>query len=863
MAKSFKKAIACLLAVLMVAFSLPFSALAAAKEPGTKVGEYEPDIQLQFSPFYDATAGYYNVKTATTATCVNDTVLKDAAITYDEAAGTLTLKKEDINAVDSYWDLGNPVDEDLQYQTGDVFALTVRMDNIDYAWGANVYIRFSDNLTPAGLYSVTKTGRGGFTKYGIGTEEEMLAAQSEQGCDTSKKELGFEVPLVDFSASGLYEGMNDSVFGDFSAIEEDKFYEEGSGMSKQQISASYVMGGETTDVGHLHRDDFYDIENHELTDQGYTYLHQAIMATFVFEITGDPTGIKFELADPYAENYGVLNGAYLIAKMSDGTTGADKTTYAVNRYDVNKKDNTGDTINPGSTKMSFMGKNVNWKTEETKYNITFKDKDGQVMQEYSKEYDEGAAVTIPDLPVKAYDSDYHYSYAWDKTPSPTAVAEAVYQVVETKTPHSYTDQVTQEATCVSPGKTLYTCKVNGEEHSYTDETKPEATGQHTPGEVKQENVKPATKTEKGSYEEVTYCDVCKQPYKRETKEIDKIKVNVQVTKTDLGYVTGLETGDNMLEFGQEYTVTAVDSAGTFKYWELNGNIVSEDRTYTSVAYSDVVLTPIFADDTTAANITVTFYDKYGNTVKQYKDMSKEDYQAAIAKDYDSLVGPSYPSYKFVEWEKSKEELLALEHSTTVWGVYEEEKTGQYTVTTDAELDLPAGIENGQIPYDTLVTVSDERAKSWKIGETTVAYGTSYSFYVGSDIEVQPVYEEAEAVASTTIIGANLVNGSDYKYNIVATRNIPEGYELVDYGFVYGKNLTDEELDLDKVGDTAASGATVKAAHAGARNATTNEFALNYGITTKSAPVTAKSFVIVRKDGTTQIIYSDRFEKAYN
>ena len=184
--------------------------------------------------------------------------------------------------------------------------------------------------------------------------------------------------------------------------------------------------------------------------------------------------------------------------------------------------------------------------------------------------------------------------------------------------------------------------------------------------------------------------------------------------------------------------------------------------------------------------------------------------------------------------------------------------------TNATLILPDGIVNGQIPYDTQVTVKDDNATAWRIGEATVAYGTEYTFYVGSDVVVSPVYEAVEEKATTTIIGASLVGDSDFKYNIVATRNIPDGYEVIDYGFVYGKNLTNEDLDLDKVGQNGsnANSGAVKAVHAGTRNLNTNEFALNYGITAKNAPITAKSFVTVVKGDKTEIVYSDMFVQNY-
>lgn len=49
----------------------------------------------------------------------------------------------------------------------------------------------------------------------------------------------------------------------------------------------------------------------------------------------------------------------------------------------------------------------------------------------------------------------------------------------------------------------------------------QATGDHTPGEAVQENVKASTCEKEGSYEEVVYCTVCKNELSRETKAIAK------------------------------------------------------------------------------------------------------------------------------------------------------------------------------------------------------------------------------------------------------------------------------------------------------------------------------------------------------
>jgi hypothetical protein len=444
--------------------------------------------------------------------------------------------------------------------------------------------------------------------------------------------------------------------------------------------------------------------------------------------------------------------------------------------------------------------------------------------------------------------------------------------VGSKTGHSFTNYVSDgNATCTEDGTKTATCD-NGCGTTDTIADVDSKTGHsYIDNWTVYEAEIPATKETDGKTAvERRYCqNNCGAFEERGGEVIPATGVVIKVAKTDIGKVEGdLVTGDNKLAYGASYTVTAVPVEGaTFVGWEIDGHIISREATYTATAYSNITITPVF-EDAAADTITVTFYDKYGNTIKQYKDLSVVDYQAQIAADYDDLKGPAYPSYVFAGWDKDKDEILALSASTTIWANYEkvkEEEIKKYTVNTNATLILPDGIVNGQIPYDTQVTVKDDNATAWRIGEATVvAYGPEYTFYVGSDVDISPVYAPVEEKATTIIIGASLVGDSDFKYNIVATRNIPDGYEVIDYGFVYGKNLTDEELNLDKVGQNGskANSGAVKAVHAGTRNLNTNEFALNYGITAKNAPITAKSFVTVVKGGVTEIVYSDMFTQNY-
>ncbi|MBQ8981393.1 MAG: hypothetical protein IJ077_07270, partial [Eubacterium sp.] len=104
----------------------------------------------------------------------------------------------------------------------------------------------------------------------------------------------------------------------------------------------------------------------------------------------------------------------------------------------------------------------------------------------------------------------------------------------------------------------------------------------------------------------------------------------------------------------------------------------------------------------------------------------------------------------------------------------------------------------------------------------------------------------------------------YRFNIMATRFVPAGYTLVDYGFVYGKNLIDSDLAIEnegKQGNGVNSG-VVKVARAGQMNSSSNEFALNYGIKAMNGTVTAKSFIVVKKGDLVQTVYSDMAEFNY-
>ena len=86
--------------------------------------------------------------------------------------------------------------------------------------------------------------------------------------------------------------------------------------------------------------------------------------------------------------------------------------------------------------------------------------------------------------------------------------------------HDWSDwTVTTEATCTAKGEKTRSCQRDGCDATETREI---AALGHTEGKAVRENVVPATKDHKGSYDEVVYCKVCNAELSRVTKIISKL-----------------------------------------------------------------------------------------------------------------------------------------------------------------------------------------------------------------------------------------------------------------------------------------------------------------------------------------------------
>ena len=170
---------------------------------------------------------------------------------------------------------------------------------------------------------------------------------------------------------------------------------------------------------------FYDPATGE---PGYTYSDSAIVATYAFKIVKEGN-IEFNVKDATE-----VNNCYYIANQTDGNMPNEYTTYAKNYYDPSTKKYDGSTLWPGSTKITFMGKNQFVDTSaETTYEITFKDINDKTVD--TQTVKEGDTPTVPSTNTAAavnYKSDNKHevtTYSWPAVSA--ATADATYKEVAT------------------------------------------------------------------------------------------------------------------------------------------------------------------------------------------------------------------------------------------------------------------------------------------------------------------------------------------------------------------------------------------------------------------------------------------------
>ena len=450
MNKTFKKAIAVILSVLMVVLSVPFTALAAP-------GDYEPNLKMYFGTFVEDNAtNYTDYSTCGTGSekFGSYASLYGAPVDYNytvvngnTTSGTLTISKDKANtfnsAIENYFPT---LENDVQLGVGDYFTMTVAVENIKVLSSILAQVQFSDSIEPAGIYSY-KSGRKNV--YKLGTETERAAAKGTW--EKGKGGLSY-LPLYSLCEEGVSkssfttDGSNSS---QIIANSEDGKYN----------VLDYSWSWPNVDTTSVADPDGLFVDPTTGEASGYTYTNAIPVATFVFKIvTNDP--IQFHIYNPT----NVKSFSY-VGPTSDGIMLYQLTTYAKNMWDTKTNTNTGDTEWPGSKKSTFMGFNeFREAPKPSTHTITFTTIGGELT---TQTVNDGVMPTIPDntattKPV-ASDSTHHSvtSYKW--TPEVVAAtADAAYteEAVVTNPECKFVVTDHKDATYKEAGYDVYTCTEN-------------------------------------------------------------------------------------------------------------------------------------------------------------------------------------------------------------------------------------------------------------------------------------------------------------------------------------------------------------------------------------------------------------------
>ena len=907
MRKSFKKVVACLLAVLMVTFSVPFTALATPDD-------YKPNFTLQFNTFvaddsFDAegiTSTKWGMKTPAydLYSGVHGAPLDfEGGVNKEDGSLEITrlyLENSKVQGILDYNgltadDYAGEVTGQTNYVKGMPFTITVKLNNIHELTAFELKNTYSDNIAPAIVYKAGARAN---------TATAKIASIADYKADTAKSKTPVTNEKSVYQTAGnYYEGMSEgnNSNASFTASSGAVYsYATLSGDGRESQDFTSV----NTDVDNGGDD---GITNPKTGATGYDCANDAILVTFLFIVTG-------EVSEQHPIKISLYQDKHSGASCAQNMSGLDDINLASYGQKVEGQ--------VGAYHCYFMG-----------YNALTKQSLGAAQHTHTAgEPKQENVVPATCTTDGSYDEVVRCT-------EDNEIISTEHHVIPA-TGHKFVDTVVAP-TCTAQGYTLHKCSVCGEEtkdtytdalgHEYgewvidkpaTEDTEgskhrdcirgddtqtaviPQLSHVHTPGAAVKENEVPATCEAEGSYDEVVRCTkdneiistkhhvipalghkwkatkVVAPTYESEgyteyvcendpshtkkgdyTAKLDGVKLTVNGKYSSYGSVEGYDF-DKATWAGKNSTVTLKASpieGAVFAGWEIDGKVVSTADTLELTMYKDITVTPIFQEEQ-KSTITVVFLDMYNNVTASYTNMTAADFQAEMAK---AIPTPAeYPGYTFAGWSQTDDAIKALDTSATITSSYKT-RGNSYTVNAQGANITVNGETKADtfadIAYDTAVTVSADNAKAWAIDGTTVAVGSSYTFYVGSDVTITPVTDAVTDKPMTAIVSAAPATAGSYRVSFLASSYIPAGYTVIDRGFVYGKGATQDELTLEKVGTTiAATGAKVKSISVPTNKDTVNDFGLVYGVKNKDAAATAVAYVTVKSmadDNSVTTVYS--------
>lgn len=749
MNKTFKKAIAVILSVLMVIMSVPFTALAA-------VGDYSPNIKLQFGTFFDGGAADYN-DYSTSGTAGSDfsySSLRGVPVDYKYkvtngvASGTLYIDKDKANTYNEASGSGySTLNEDLQFGVGDYFTMTVICENIKEIGYFIAQLEFNDAIELAGVYSY-KAGKK--TAYALGTESEMKAANK------GAWSIGGTDYLRSFSTC-MKDGLHASELPDIETNVSTVLKDDAGNTSGIQFAMAPANLIKTTTTSSEADGVFYDPATGE---PGYTYSDCAIVATYAFKIVKEGN-IEFNVKDATE-----VNNCYYIANQTDGNMPNEYTTYAKNYYDPSTKKYDGSTLWPGSTKITFMGKNQFVDAPaETTYEIKFNDINGKTVD--TQTVKEGDTPTVPSTNTAAtvnYKSDNKHevtTYSWPEVSA--ATADTTYKEVATTAEENcdITYAETSKHTLVSGTVLKGTCTKCGHEDTQTKDDKLDGTAYYAALDA-------AKAVDGTKYTAESYAKVTAALEANAQAKVEAYTDQAQVTAA----ATALEDAVKGLVLVEVYTITFTNAAGTVvdtqKLAAGATPVAPKTNTAPTAAESDkngkthshtTYSWPAVSAVTANAN-----YDEVANVVTE--DCTKGT--PVVTEPTLDKPGSEVTSCTICGQVLETKVLPQLKgYDITV------AKTAYGTTTLNSE-DATNG-KTTKVPANSTVTLTAQANEGaefvgWKVANKLVSTNETYSFTAVADTEVTPVFTET---AESTFVVVFI----DMYGNVVSTQEVASGADI--------------------------------------------------------------------------------------
>lgn len=274
------------------------------------------------------------------------------------------------------------------------------------------------------------------------------------------------------------------------------------------------------------------------------------------------------------------------------------------------------------------------------------------------------------------------------------------------------------------------------------------------------------------------------------------KVRLSITGINFTVNNGSNqaTGSYSQEFNAGTKITLAATGANFAYWmNSSKKIVSTSAQYEFTLVGNAEYTPVYKN-AEANSAFVEFVSDYGQIM-----------QAAVYGASESFGLPSGPSkmgYRFTGWSMTAEEIqAAIAAGTTyikVTPVYEA-LSAKYTVTVNY-----VGTDDAQSAEEykdqtvgstmtlTAKTIAGRKFSHWASDRAGLnVLGTSENYYIAitGDVVIYAVYvEEAAEVEKKPVIAMTdiftLHDGNKDKLAFSATRDIPQGYTLVEQGMLY-------------------------------------------------------------------------------